>query len=502
MKFVLQPASSSAPQKHYRETIERRVSLAEIQELVPGDVLRDLETIYPSGDFVVWGATPGQSNDVSFARISTGDQVLFYARHRFFSTATVTYARSGLRTLAKALWGTNSEGKTWELVFFLEDVKEIDVSYGDVWDVIQRGPKKMLRGLTVLSQDQSAKVDGSLGLSTTITAAPIIQYMAPEGLSRAGSSPLVLVENEETYDGDYDFWEDETGVRYQYPNQYRNKVQTGRPFVYYRGVRRGGGKRASPEYFGIGTVGEVWRDPKIPEGAPKRQWRWYCAIEEYQSFVKPVPAKQDEKTIEPITNPLGWRTGVREIPWSIYNQILERAGLSNDIAPEVDGWVQGELEEVVAEDLLVLRPKDSGGGGGGREGTRRSTQSKWIGDQAEEAVRNRLMAILPADQAETIDWHAERGNKPGYDLSYRNETGELIGVEVKGTTLSRFASVELTRNEWRAASEMGSRFRIALVSRVGMAGSQIAFLDDPFGLAERGHLSAVPNAWRICGVTG
>jgi hypothetical protein len=54
----------------------------------------------------------------------------------------------------------------------------------------------------------------------------------------------------------------------------------------------------------------------------------------------------------------------------------------------------------------------------------------------------------------------------------------------------------------RAASEMGSRFRIALVSRVGKADSQIAFLDDPFGLAERGQLSAVPNAWRICGVTG
>ena len=193
---------------------------------------------------------------------------------------------------------------------------------------------------------------------------------------------------------------------------------------------------------------------------------------------------------------------MREISWSIYNQIVERAGLPNDTAPEVEGWVQGELKEVGVEDLLVARPKDSGGGGGGREGTRRSTQSKRIGDQAEEAVRNRLMARLPAEHANTIDWHAERGDKPGYDLSYRNETGELIGVEVKGTTLARFASVELTRNEWRAASEMGSRFRIALVSRVGKADSQIAFLDDPFGLAERGQLSAVPNAWRICGVTG
>ena len=73
MKFVLQPASGSAPKKHYRETIKRRVSLAEIQEFVPSYVLSDLETIYPSGDFVVWGATPGQHNDFSFAGISAGD---------------------------------------------------------------------------------------------------------------------------------------------------------------------------------------------------------------------------------------------------------------------------------------------------------------------------------------------------------------------------------------------------------------------------------------------
>jgi len=48
---------------------------------------------------------------------------------------------------------------------------------------------------------------------------------------------------------------------------------------------------------------------------------------------------------------------------------------------------------------------------------------------------------------------------------------------------------------------MGGRFRIVLVSRVEKADSQIAFLDDPSGLAERGQLTASPSAWRICGVT-
>ena len=200
--------------------------------------------------------------------------------------------------------------------------------------------------------------------------------------------------------------------------------------------------------------------------------------------------------------PWGGGQGVREISWNVYNQVLERAGLASEVVPGSAGWLDRELQEASVDDLLVSRPEGSGEGGGGREGTRRSTNSKWIGDQAEEAVLSWLRARLPKDQATTLDWHADRGDKPGYDLSYRDETDELIGVEVKGTTLARFASVELTRNEWRAAGDMDSRFRIALVSRVGKADSQIAFLDDPSGLAERGQLTALPNSWRICGVTG
>ena len=71
---------------------------------------------------------------------------------------------------------------------------------------------------------------------------------------------LVLVENEETVGQRYDFWADDTGVQYQFPNMYRKRVTEGRPFVYYRGVRRAGGKRGAAEYFGTGVIGEVWQE--------------------------------------------------------------------------------------------------------------------------------------------------------------------------------------------------------------------------------------------------
>jgi len=55
--------------------------------------------------------------------------------------------------------------------------------------------------------------------------------------------PLVLVENEATEGGHYDFWADATGERYHYPNKYRNMIKPGRRFVYYRGSRRKDGSR-------------------------------------------------------------------------------------------------------------------------------------------------------------------------------------------------------------------------------------------------------------------
>src|SRR5262249_42727910 len=124
---------------------------------------------------------------------------------------------------------------------------------------------------------------------------------------------LVLVENEVTYGGQYDHWQDLTGVSYQFPNQYRNKLLPGRRFVYYRGVRRANQQRGQAEYFGMGRVATVWRDPSVPESIPKARWRWYCSVEDYVPFPKPVPAKIDGQYLETIPNALGWRTAVREL---------------------------------------------------------------------------------------------------------------------------------------------------------------------------------------------
>ena len=98
---------------------------------------------------------------------------------------------------------------------------------------------------------------------------------SPEDIAQ----PIVLVENEQTEGGRYDYWKDVTGELYHFPNQYRNRVEEGKTFLYYRGVRRREGRRGTPEYFGWGRIAGVWRDEDIPEDSPKANWHWFARIE-------------------------------------------------------------------------------------------------------------------------------------------------------------------------------------------------------------------------------
>src|SRR5436309_4086542 len=230
-------------------------------------------------------------------------------------------------------------------------------------------------------------------------------------------SALVLVENEVTVGGDYDFWADDTGVQYHYPNQYRNRVRPGRQFVYYRGVRRARGRRGNAEYFGSGMIGDVWPDPLQPSDTPPAKRRWLCSIEQYAPFSGPVRAKDGARVFERMSSNLGWRTGVREIPFGTFEEILRAASTgavqnSNRPAPSVAAASVTVVERAV--DLLLNRPRAGPGtgpplyGAGGQRATE-------IGTWGEELVYQWLERTLPDEGRQTLDWMSRRGEVPGWD---------------------------------------------------------------------------------------
>jgi hypothetical protein len=143
----------------------------------------------------------------------------------------------------------------------------------------------------------------------------------------ASAPPLVLFEAEATAGGKYDSWQDTTGEQYHFPNQYRKRVNSGRRFVYYRGMRRTAGGRGRAEYFGHGRIGSVWLDESSAHQPRKSRWAWFCSILDYVEFPRPVAAKQNGKYIEDIAHSRGWQVGVRLLMEDAYHEILGLAGL-------------------------------------------------------------------------------------------------------------------------------------------------------------------------------
>lgn len=307
--------------------------------------------------------------------------------------------------------------------------------------------------------------------------------------------PLVLVQNPVIVNQGYD-WKDIEGEKYHFPNQYKNRCAPGTPFVYYRGMRRPNGKRATPEYFGQGRIGAVWRDDTIPETMPKKDWAWYCTITDYTPFPAPVPAKIDGKFLEQIARN-HWSVGIRSLPQETYERILQLAGITSSSEeaiplPDASTVTINETDR----DLLLPR-KPATAGGLDLPGARYSRNALPVGRRAEEIAHQFLLDHAHELGATNIRWIAREGVTPGWDLQYENEQGNLIAVEVKGATGPAFGSIDITAGEWNAATTLGDRYRLYLVANCCTKAPVIQRLQNPAQLIQNGRAQLIPVVYRF-----
>jgi putative restriction endonuclease len=127
----------------------------------------------------------------------------------------------------------------------------------------------------------------------------------------------VIVENDETE------WDDDTGVRYHFPQRYTGLLSPGTRILHYKGKmtnRAFRSKRLSvwPHYFGFSTAGTQVRDPRSTKGD------LFLEILDYRPFEAPVLNRHDGELIEEI--PRGreanyWRDGVRKSSSSVFEKV-------------------------------------------------------------------------------------------------------------------------------------------------------------------------------------
>lgn len=297
--------------------------------------------------------------------------------------------------------------------------------------------------------------------------------------------PLVLVHNDVVLNPAH-AWDDVEGEHYHYPSKYQRKIQTGEPFVYYRGVNRVGGRRGPAEYVGAGRIGEIWLDPATQNASRKA---WYCRIEDYQRFAEPVPAKVDGVTLEQIPSNL-WRDGVRSLDPAVYARIIERGGYGL-AAPAL---IPAAAPQITAADNLIV-PATVGGPAKVRGSYRKSRQAKATGDWAEQVALRYIQEQIIG--CADCTHRAALGETPGWDLDYIDASGALQRVEVKGTTGAAFSSIDLTAGEMRAAKTHGASYWLCLVAGCLTASPKVQLVQDPAKLLTSGTWSAAPAVYQV-----
>ena len=172
-KIILQPSGSKAARVHYDDTIKNPVSLSRISHFVDSRQLNILNEIYDEDAFV-WGVTAGKNfiNKNKWDRISKGDTALFSSDGRIFASGTVTYKLHSAE-LALDLWGKDSEGFTWEYVFFLDEIKRINIPYLDFNKAIGYSDNFIIQAFSVLDEVKSSKIFASFNLLSEVHLPPV-----------------------------------------------------------------------------------------------------------------------------------------------------------------------------------------------------------------------------------------------------------------------------------------------------------------------------------------
>jgi hypothetical protein len=324
---------------------------------------------------------------------------------------------------------------------------------------------------------------------------------------------IVLTQNE-GYAGTVYDWKDVTGEHYQFPNQYRRRIVPGARFVYYRGERRADGRRAVPEYFGTGVVGDVYLDLSTTH-LPAQHRRWNADIAEYIPFARAVPFRDERgmfmETGTTVVAKNHWGVGVRTIREARLRAIFDAAATPevNVVADMVGlpallpGAQTGPLLPASGP-LLVPRitPRETGDLRSTFDRRCLSRRAREIGCAAEQAFYAHLLAHEPDPvRRDQIVWVANQGETPGYDIEDRRASPP-IAYEVKGTTASAFPSFDITANELSASEALGDRFFIVLVIGCMSATPRFQLLRNPAKMLQDGTLAKAPIAYRIASGPG
>ena len=128
---------------------------------------------------------------------------------------------------------------------------------------------------------------------------------------------------------------------------------------------------------------------------------------------------------------------------------------------------------------------------------RRSKESLKVGNAGEIAVlnyeKNKLKSAGLTNLESKVVHESAEGNTPGWDITSFNEKGEEIFIEVKSSTGKTITSVDITDNEWKAASKFREKYYLYLVTNaLASTCPPIEILKNPWFYVDKDEIEIRP----------
>lgn len=156
--FFVVASGGHETDRHFYDTIERKRTVDEAEEFLTPQEINLLKTDYHGGPFAVWGAVPGTGNIRTWDSMETGDYVFIYKSGKIIFAAEVALKTRNPK-MAEYLWNKDSNGNTWEYMYFLINPQKTDVSMAKLNPYLGYSENYFPRGF--MSIDQT-KVNGLL----------------------------------------------------------------------------------------------------------------------------------------------------------------------------------------------------------------------------------------------------------------------------------------------------------------------------------------------------
>lgn len=143
--------------RHYYETIERKRTIEEAARFITSSETGQLQKYFHGRSYAVWGAVPGSGNSRTWETMEEGDYVMVYRGGKIILAAEIALKVRN-PNLARFFWGQDSEGKTWEYIYFLINEVKVNVQQAELNKYLGYGEKYFPRGFMAIDQQKANRL--------------------------------------------------------------------------------------------------------------------------------------------------------------------------------------------------------------------------------------------------------------------------------------------------------------------------------------------------------